>query len=136
MKKPVEKIIVALDYANAKDAIAMAKTIANTGVKFKVGMELFYAEGRSILEKLSSYGEIFLDLKLHDIPETMAKSAAVLTEMGVWMFNVHASAGQKAVQTVHERVSEVAATQNLKKPLLIAVTVLTSLSDLTHLGSS
>lgn len=112
----------------------MAKKLSGTGVKFKVGMELFYAEGPAVLDKIREHGEIFLDLKLHDIPETMAKAALVLAGTGVWMMNVHASAGPAALKRVAETVASQAAKSGVPKPLLIAVTVLTSLADLSHLG--
>lgn len=136
MKSNAQKIIIALDFDNAAAATTMAQTLSGTGVKFKVGMELFYAEGASILDKIRKHGEIFLDLKLHDIPETMAKAAGVLCDMGVWMFNVHASAGPIALKRVAETVTAHSVKNGGQKPLLIAVTVLTSLSDLSHLGAS
>lgn len=136
MNPTTKKIIVALDFPTASEAIALAEILKNTGVKFKVGMELFYSAGPVILEKIRTCGEIFLDLKLHDIPETMARTATVLVRHGVWMFNVHASAGDKALQLVAERVAETVLREALPKPLVIAVTVLTSLRDMRHLGSS
>lgn len=135
MNPNAKKIIIALDFDNATTATAMAQTLSGTGVKFKVGMELFYAEGASVLNKIRKHGDIFLDLKLHDIPETMAKAASVLCGMGVWMFNVHASAGPVALKRVAETVASHSLKNNGQKPLLIAVTVLTSLSDLSHLGT-
>lgn len=136
MKPNAEKIIVALDFDNAATATTMAQMLSGSGIKFKVGMELFYAEGPSILDKIQKYGDVFLDLKLHDIPETMAKAAKVLCDMGVWMFNVHASAGPVALNRVAETVISHSEKKNGPKPLLIAVTVLTSLSDLSCLGAS
>lgn len=133
-KSAAQKIIVALDFDNAAIATAMAKNLSGTGVKFKVGMELFYVAGPSILDKIRQHGEIFLDLKLHDIPETMAKAAMVLANTGVWMMNVHASAGRAALARVAETVASQAAKSGNPKPLLIAVTVLTSLADLSHMG--
>lgn len=146
-----KKIIIALDMPTAAEALAMAKILSGTGVKFKIGMELFYAEGRSIIEKIQKHGDVFLDLKLHDIPETMARTAAVLTQMGVWMFNVHASAGVEALQRVRDAVDETirsplppllrgapkaGGSGARSAPLLIAVTVLTSFKDLQHLSTT
>lgn len=130
------QIIVALDFDSAQKAINMATTLSNTGVKFKVGMELFYSEGPAIIEKLKKHGEIFLDLKLHDIPNTMASAAKTLTKRGVWMFNVHASAGLEALKKVVEAVQQTTTGENLPRPKIIGVTVLTSLKDFSHLGIS
>lgn len=135
-KKSVNKIIVALDLDSAQKAIAMAETLSGTGVKFKIGMELFYSAGPTIIEKLKKHGDIFLDLKLHDIPNTMAQAAKTLVKFGVWMFNVHASAGEEALTKVAEAVRETAENEKRETPKVIGVTVLTSLKDLAHLGST
>lgn len=136
MSNHSNKIILALDYANANNAIQMAQIFKDTQIKFKIGMELFYAEGPGIVEKIQKYGDVFLDLKLHDIPQTMAKTASVLTKIGVWMFNVHASAGKSALKKVSEEVQNTSVNTQGNKPLIIAVTVLTSLESLAHLGTT
>ncbi len=82
------KVIVALDYADSARAIACAKSLSSFGVRFKVGMELFYSAGPGIVEEIKKQGEVFLDLKLHDIPQTMAKTVSVLANYGVWMTTV------------------------------------------------
>lgn len=128
------RIIVALDVPTAHEALSLADKLAGTGVKFKVGMELFYAAGPGIVGEVAKRGDVFLDLKLHDIPETMAKAAAVLTDLGAWMFNVHAAAGPEALRRVRERVHAVAGGGT--RPLVIGVTVLTSLFDLKHMGTT
>lgn len=136
MTDKASQIIVALDFPTAREALALTDALAGTGVKFKVGMELFYASGPGIVADVKMRGEVFLDLKLYDIPETMAKTAAVLTGLGAWMFNVHASAGIEALRRVRERVDEAALKSGTAKPLLVGVTVLTSLPDLKHLGAT
>lgn len=125
-----KKIILALDYSTPDQAIAMAKGFQNTQIKFKIGMELFYSAGHKIIEQVQKYGDVFLDLKLHDIPTTMAKTAKVLADLNVWMFNVHASAGQEALIQVKNAVE-----QSSSQTLVTAVTLLTSLKDFSHLGS-
>lgn len=133
---PAQKIIIALDFHDARTATDMARLLAPTGVKFKIGMELFYAVGPKIIESIAGHGPVFLDLKLHDIPETMARAAVTLVRTAcVWMLNVHAAAGMTALRDVSEHTREAAAQHNCKPPLIIGVTVLTSLADLSHLGS-
>lgn len=129
-----KKIIVALDYADKESAVSMADKLRDTGVAFKIGMELYYACGPEIIADLSAFGRIFLDLKLHDISETMAKTARVLCQKGVWMFNVHAAAGSEALKKVVAAVADETRRLDCVRPLVIAVTVLTSLNDLAHIG--
>lgn len=136
MKKLYDRIIVALDFDSAQKAIAMAETLSETGVRFKIGMELFYSTGPSIIEQIKKHGDIFLDLKLHDIPNTMAASAKTLTKLGVWMFNVHASAGEEALKKVAETVRDTVQNEKLQAPKIIGVTVLTSLKNFSHLGTT
>lgn len=131
-----EKVIVALDYADSAQAIACAKNLSAFGVRFKVGMELFYAAGPSIVTEIKKQGEVFLDLKLHDIPKTMAKTASVLASYGVWMTTVHAAAGHEAVSQAVMAANEAASKVGLSAPLIMAVTLLTSLPNLSHVGSS
>lgn len=132
---PAERIIIALDFDSKEKAVSMARELAPTGVRFKIGMELFYACGPSIVEEVRKQGEVFVDLKLHDIPNTMSQAAQVLTKLGAWMFNVHASAGAAALERVYDDVGELCAKNNLSKPNIIGVTVLTSLANLSHLGT-
>jgi len=125
-------IVVALDYPSMDGAIAMAKTLDPSRCRVKVGKELYTASGPAILEKLHGLDfDVFLDLKFHDIPNTCAKAVGVAADLGVWMVNVHASGGRKMMETARNEL--------LKKqhqPLLIAVTVLTSMDgdDLSELG--
>ncbi|NOS98636.1 MAG: orotidine-5'-phosphate decarboxylase [Methylotenera sp.] len=121
------KIIVALDYADAANALKLVNQLDPTLCRLKVGKELFTAAGPQFVEQLtrSNFG-VFLDLKFHDIPNTVAKACSAASNLGVWMLNVHASGGLEMMQAAHEAVSA-----SETKPLLIAVTVLTSMNQAT-----
>lgn len=118
-------IIVALDYPEASQAIAMAKQLNPAEVRLKVGKELFTAAGPSLVESLQRLGfELFLDLKFHDIPNTVAGALKSAASLGVWMVNVHASGGRRMLEAAANAVS-----QATNPPLLTAVTVLTSMGE-------
>lgn len=119
------KIIVALDYADANSALQLVEQLNPELCRLKVGKELFTAAGPQFVEKLarSNFG-VFLDLKFHDIPNTVAKACAAASNLGVWMLNVHASGGLEMMQAAKTAVDDSAS-----KPLLIAVTVLTSMNQ-------
>ncbi|MDH2435760.1 orotidine-5'-phosphate decarboxylase [Pokkaliibacter sp. MBI-7] len=126
-------IIVALDYADQSLALDMAKRLDPQQCRVKVGKELFTLAGPAILEKLHELGfEVFLDLKFHDIPNTTAMAVKAAAQEGVWMVNVHASGGRRMMETTREVLETVTG----PKPLLIAVTVLTSMesADLREIG--
>lgn len=126
------KIIVALDYASTVPALALVDKLEPSLCRLKVGKELFTVAGPIFLEQLQKRGfEVFLDLKFHDIPNTTAQACKAAASLGVWMVNVHALGGRKMLETVREAVA-----QSAKSPKLIAVTVLTSMSqgDLVDLG--
>ena len=126
------KIIVALDYAEAKPALELAARLAPDLCRLKVGKELFTATGPQLLEQLMQHGfEIFLDLKFHDIPNTVAQACKAAAAQGVWMVNVHALGGRRMMEAAQEALAQVA-----RPPKLIAVTVLTSMAqpDLSELG--
>ena len=117
-------IVVALDYQSAEQALLMASQLDPTRCRLKVGKELFTAAGPQLVEQLQHQGfEIFLDLKFHDIPNTVAKAVLAAARMGVWMVNVHASGGAEMMQTTRMALKDKGGHQ----PLLIAVTVLTSM---------
>lgn len=119
------KIIVALDFQNAKTAINFARQLNPQMCRLKVGKELFTAAGPQLVEALQQENfEVFLDLKFHDIPNTTAKACQAAANLGVWMVNVHASGGLEMMQAAREAVDK-----NTYKPILIAVTVLTSMSE-------
>jgi orotidine-5'-phosphate decarboxylase len=118
-------IIVAMDYARAAPAMELARRLDPTRCRLKVGKQLFTREGPSIVEQLQALGfEIFLDLKFHDIPNTVAGACRSAADLGVWMINVHASGGRKMMEAAREALAAAA-----QAPLLIGVTVLTSLDD-------
>jgi orotidine-5'-phosphate decarboxylase len=119
------KIIVALDYADEKSALKLVEQLDPALCRLKVGKELFTAAGPQFVEKLSrsDFG-VFLDLKFHDIPNTVAKACSAASNLGVWMLNVHASGGLEMMQAARQAVNN-----SETKPLLIAVTVLTSMNQ-------
>lgn len=126
------KIIVALDFASSKEALAWVDPINPKVCRVKVGKELFTSAGPSLIEALQKKGfEVFLDLKFHDIPTTVARACTVAAELGVWMVNVHVLGGRKMLEA-----AKTALTSFRKPPLLIGVTLLTSLSesDLSEIG--
>ena len=125
-------IIVALDYAQALPALALAERLDPARCRLKVGKQLFTREGPEVVGRLHALGfQIFLDLKFHDIPNTVAGACRAAADLGVWMTNVHASGGRKMMEAARESVDAVAS-----PPLLIAVTLLTSLdsADLRDTG--
>lgn len=124
------RLIVALDVASMADVRQLVETLGDAVSYYKVGMQLFYSEGMECLTYLREQGkDVFLDLKMHDIPNTVAQGAASLTRLGVAMINVHASGGQAMMQAAAEKVAETAKTLNIPRPKLIAVTILTSMND-------
>ena len=119
------KIIVALDYDNEATAQALVECLHPDSCRLKIGNELFAAAGPRFVELLVNRGfAVFLDLKFHDIPNTVAKACATAAKLGVWMMNVHASGGTAMLRAARQAVDA-----SGHKPLLIGVTVLTSLSD-------
>lgn len=119
------KIIVALDYADAKSALNLVVQLDPGLCRLKVGKELFTAAGPQLVETLADKGfGVFLDLKFHDIPTTVAKACEAASRLGVWMVNVHASGGVAMMQAAREGIAK-----SSHKPLLIAVTVLTSMDQ-------
>lgn len=118
-------VIVALDYPDAEPALELASRLSPELCRLKVGKELFTRSGQSLVEALQTKGfDVFLDLKFHDIPNTVAGAVRSAAELGVWMVNVHASGGRRMMEAA------VDALQGFdNRPLLIAVTVLTSMSD-------
>ncbi|MFA7495278.1 MAG: orotidine-5'-phosphate decarboxylase [Acidithiobacillus sp.] len=122
-------LVVALDYPDADAALALADRLDARQCRVKVGKELFTSAGPAVVEKLQAKGfEIFLDLKFHDIPQTVAKACKAAAGLGVWMLNVHASGGQEMLMAARDAVDSMTL-GNSPKPLLIAVTVLTSMDD-------
>lgn len=129
---PGSPIIVALDVADARSALALAARLDPQLCRVKVGKELFTRAGPAVVEQLQSAGfEVFLDLKFHDIPNTVAQALRAAADLGVWMVNVHASGGRRMLESAVR-----ALTACRCPPLLIGVTVLTSMdeSDFVELG--
>lgn len=127
-------VLVALDFPDAGPALTLADQLSPDLCRVKVGKELFTRCGPGLVEQLQKRGfEVFLDLKFHDIPNTVAGALRAVAEMGVWMVNVHASGGRRMLEAAASVMAGVAA-----PPWLIAVTVLTSFSeaDLRELGDS
>ena len=126
------RLIVALDYPQAAPALALAARLDPALCRLKVGKELFTAAGPALVEALQQRGhEVFLDLKFHDIPNTVAGAVRAAAGLGVWMVNVHASGGRRMLEAARAAVAA-----PVRPPLLIAVTVLTSLerADLAETG--
>lgn len=127
------KIVVALDYENQQQALSFVDKISADSCKLKVGKEMFTHFGPTFVSTLVNKGfDVFLDLKFHDIPNTVAKAVKAAADLGVWMVNVHAVGGSKMMVAARESLSGFGD----DAPLLIAVTVLTSMdeSDLSEVG--
>ncbi|WP_226664795.1 orotidine-5'-phosphate decarboxylase [Microbulbifer aggregans] len=119
-------VIVALDYDNAESALAMASRLDPSVCRVKVGKELFTIAGPELVRQLVGQGfQVFLDLKFHDIPNTVAKAVKAAAQLGVWMVNVHAGGGERMMRAA----AEVLAPLGDQRPLLIGVTVLTSTAE-------
>lgn len=118
-------IIVSLDYADEKSALELVTQLDPDKCRLKVGKELFTHAGPKFIVKLVDKNfDVFLDLKFHDIPNTVAKACSAAADLGVWMLNVHALGGRAMLQAAREAIDK-----GSRQPLLIAVTILTSLSD-------
>lgn len=119
------RIIVALDYDSAADALTFANAVQPADCRLKVGLELFTQAGPALIEKLNSRGfDVFLDLKFHDIPNTVAQACRAASKLGVWMMNVHTLGGPAMMAAARDAVDS-----SSDKPLLIGVTILTSHND-------
>lgn len=126
------KIIVALDFSSAAEAKSLYTQLDPARCKVKVGKELFTRSGPALVKDLVAEGfDVFLDLKFHDIPNTVAQACQAAAELGVWMMNVHASGGRAMMEAAQKAIGN-----GENKPLLIAVTILTSLKeqDLQEVG--
>ncbi len=121
------KLCVALDLPTLEENLTLAKKLQSFDIWLKVGFRSYIRDGKEIIDNLKEINpkfKIFLDLKLYDIPNTMADAAQEISELGIDMFNIHASSGKKAMQTVMDRLSK-----KEKRPLVLAVTALTSFDD-------
>ena len=134
MGSPVNntRIIVSLDFPNRDQALALARLLDPQRCNVKVGKELFTCSGPDLVETLVQRGfRVFLDMKFHDIPNTVAGACRAAAKLGVWMLNIHASGGRRMMEAAREAVAD-----STRPPLLIGVTVLTSLTsdDLRETG--
>ncbi len=126
------RIIVALDFSEPDEALALLEQLSPDKCRVKVGKELFTSAGPELVQEIIAQGfDVFLDLKFHDIPSTVAGAVRAAAELGVWMVNVHATGGRAMMQAARKALDDAA-----HKPLLIAVTVLTSMQqeDLAAIG--
>lgn len=127
------KVVIALDYDNKQSALDFINQLDPTTCRLKIGKEMFTHFGPDFVKQVVAMGfDVFLDLKFHDIPNTVAKAVKAAADLGVWMVNVHASGGRRMM----EAAKAILEPYGDKAPLLIAVTVLTSMdeSDLLELG--
>ena len=120
-------LVVALDVASSDQALFLVERLCGVAGMFKVGKQLFTAAGPEIVRKIIAMGErVFLDLKYHDIPNTVAMAGVEAARLGVSVFNVHAMGGSKMMRAVNEAVTETAKRERIARPLILGVTVLTS----------
>jgi orotidine-5'-phosphate decarboxylase len=125
----VDQLLIALDVPTGREALRLADLLRGTVGGFKIGSQLFTAEGPAMVRTLTGKGDrVFLDLKFHDIPNTVANAVAAATSLGVWMVNVHASGGTKMMQAAAEAARKNASAEGRQAPIVIAVTVLTSMT--------
>ena len=126
-------MIVALDVETPDEARAIVGELRGDAAAFKIGLQLFTAAGPGFVREVAAGSRVFLDLKFHDIPNTVAKAGVEAARLGVWMFNVHASGGGEMMRQTVREVQAACARENITRPLIIGVTVLTS-SDANTLG--
>ena len=127
MEKHAEKLIVALDLDSPSEARSVVSELKGTVGAFKVGLQLFTGGGRELVRDLVESGvRVFLDLKFHDIPNTVASAAVEAARLGVWMFNVHAFGGGEMMRRTSDSVREFCSSSSTQAPIMLAVTVLTS----------
>jgi len=125
-----DKIIVALDVSNEKEALGLADVLQGHVGFFKVGLELIHSVGTGIVYKIvAGGGKVFLDCKLHDIPNTVAGAAKAVARLGVGMFNVHAMGGIEMMKAAAQAAAEGAASAGVPVPFILGVTMLTSLDQ-------
>jgi len=125
MINDTSRLLIAMDFAEKNLALSMADNLDPKGCRLKVGKEMYTRFGPELVKQLQDKGfEIFLDLKFHDIPNTVAKACAAAADLGVWMLNVHTSGGRKMMEAAMTELQQFGS----DAPLLTGVTVLTSMS--------
>ena len=128
----MDQLLIALEVETAKEALSLADRLRGVAGGFKIGSRLFTSEGPSMVRALAERGDrVFLDLKFHDIPNTVGTAVAAATSLGVWMVNVHAAGGTKMMRAARDAAHDAAVRAGMPPPLVIAVTVLTSIDDAT-----
>lgn len=125
-----DRIILALDVDSRAEALSLARELAPYVGAFKVGMQLFNSTGPAIVEEINGLGgKVFVDLKFHDIPNTVAAAGRVMTRLNCRMFNIHAAGGRHMMEQLSGAVADEAARLGVPLPLTLAVTVLTSIAQ-------
>lgn len=125
-----DKLVLALDVDDLESAIKLVEKLKDYVGVFKVGSQLFTAEGPKIVQVINkSGGKVFLDLKFHDIPNTVARAAEVATKLGVYIFNVHTSGGYELMKGAAEAAKKTSLALGIRKPVILGVTVLTSINQ-------
>jgi orotidine-5'-phosphate decarboxylase len=128
--EPKDRLIIALDVDTAEKAVSLAEKLKNDVRFFKIGFELFSSCGPSIVSRIAkSGGRIFLDLKFHDIPNTVSRAALSVTKLGVFMFNVHGLGGYDMMKKTADAVKAEAQKLKIEPPKILAVTILTSMDE-------
>jgi orotidine-5'-phosphate decarboxylase len=129
-RAPRDKLIVALDVESAERALDLFETLREVAGMFKIGSQLFTTAGPDLVRRIVALGgRVFLDLKFHDIPNTVAAAAVAAARLGVSIFNLHASGGEEMMRRAAAAVAETTDREGLDKPAVIAVTLLTSMDQ-------
>jgi len=125
-----ERLVLALDVDNFESAKKLVEKLNNYVGVFKIGSQLFTAEGNKVIKMINEKGgKVFLDLKFHDIPNTVARAAEVATKLGVYIFNVHTSGGYEMMKVTAEAAKKTSLALGINKPLILGVTLLTSINQ-------